>query len=69
MKGQVSSIVADLRFVLGGGIRAAANGGLPTLGQLVQVDVFSGGCHGCCLILRCLWDCGLRANDKPNRDS
>ena len=46
MKRQVSAIVADLGFVLGRRIRGTTNRGLPTLCQLVQVDVFSGGCHG-----------------------
>mmetsp|Transcript_18593 Transcript_18593/g.46122 ORF Transcript_18593/g.46122 Transcript_18593/m.46122 type:complete len:332 (-) Transcript_18593:170-1165(-) len=48
MKRQVSSVIANLRLVLGGRVRGAANSGFPTLGQLVQVDVFSGGSHGCC---------------------
>ena len=51
MKGQVTTVVADLRLVLGGRIRAATDSRLPTLRQFVKVDVFSSGRH--CRILLC----------------
>ena len=56
VKGQVSTVVADLRFVLGGRIRTAADSRLPTLGQFVKVDVFSSGRHRRILL------CGLVLN-------
>mmetsp|Transcript_17614 Transcript_17614/g.38485 ORF Transcript_17614/g.38485 Transcript_17614/m.38485 type:complete len:226 (-) Transcript_17614:158-835(-) len=44
---QISSIVANLCFVLGGRINGTTNRSFPALCQFMQVDIFSRCCHYC----------------------